>query len=275
MDIHIENNAQKFYPVYIDKYRFQDLKNFADWHADLQILFCFKNKGIVILDNDSISVEADEFCIFPPYSAHTMQGKLGDPFYFYELIISDDFLMEHGINTRNYLFDEVFTDAFLKKLILNIYDEFNNDAPSSTHDIEIYSLVCQFVAHLFKNHARFAQKKSVNKNIYYSIGYIKANLNNKITITDIANNIGFSPDYFASEFKKITGSTVMEYVNFLRCSSACRMLATTNYSVYEVFEKSAFSSYTHFINTFKKYIGITPGKYLVHCKEKKQTQVYL
>ncbi len=270
MDTYIENNSQEFYPIYLEKYAFGDLKNYADWHADLQILFCYKNKGIVIVDNDNIPVVVDEFCIFPPYSAHTMMGKPNDFFYFYELIISDDFLMDHGIDVRTFIFDEVFKDSFLKKLLLDMYHKLHKEKPSPTHDIEIYSLACQFSAHLFKYHARYAPMQSVNKNIYYAIGYIKANLNNKITIADIADNIGFSPDYFAKEFKKITGKTVMEYVNFLRCSSACRLLSTTNYSVYQVFEKSAFSSYAHFINTFKKNIGVTPSKYLAHYKEKNE-----
>lgn len=66
---------------------------------------------------------------------------------------------------------------------------------------------------------------------------------------------------FISEFKRITGKPLSEYLTEQKLHFAKKLLSTTSLSVLDVAGELGFDSVSHFIKIFKGQFGITPLRY--------------
>ena len=91
--------------------------------------------------------------------------------------------------------------------------------------------------------------------------YIKTNLSNKLTLKEISDYLGYSPNYCDALFKKKTGFSIMDYVLRERIKQAKGLLAENVLSLKEIAETIGFDDYNYFSRTFKKKTGYSPLKY--------------
>lgn len=82
-----------------------------------------------------------------------------------------------------------------------------------------------------------------------------------ISLEKVAMEIGLTPTYFSSLFKKETGESFVEYLTRIRLEESMRMLKETDEKVYVVAEKSGYPDAGYFSYVFKKKYGITPIQY--------------
>jgi len=88
--------------------------------------------------------------------------------------------------------------------------------------------------------------------------FIYENLENRISIRDIASEVGYSTSHFAQRFKGITGQTPWQFVRELRLIRAWELLIKESHSVARVAAMTGFSDQAHLCRSFKKRFGITP-----------------
>ncbi len=62
-------------------------------------------------------------------------------------------------------------------------------------------------------------------------------------------------------FKKLTGYTVIQYINILKIQKACDLLHETRKSITEIALDCGFNSTMYFCKTFKAILNITPTDY--------------
>ena len=68
-----------------------------------------------------------------------------------------------------------------------------------------------------------------------AVNYAKKNATSTdLTVKDIAENAGFSIDYFSRLFLAHTGFTVMAYVNYMRLKKAVVLLRNTEMSLLDI-----------------------------------------
>jgi AraC family transcriptional regulator len=103
-----------------------------------------------------------------------------------------------------------------------------------------------------------AESKSRFKHI---LEFIQQNLENEITIRELACKAYLSSDHFTRIFKKLIGQTPLDYINLKRVEKAQLLLATTNLSLKEILEKTGFNSPSYFNRIFKKLTDCTPLGY--------------
>lgn len=92
-----------------------------------------------------------------------------------------------------------------------------------------------------------------------------------ISIGEIAENAGFSLDYFSRIFLAHTGFTVSGYINYQRLKTAAIRLRRSNDSILEIALNAGFDSHEGFIKAFKKRYGLTPSDYRSENKSKALT----
>lgn len=106
------------------------------------------------------------------------------------------------------------------------------------------------------------RKESViSKPIVQCIDYVYKHIHNRITVNDLADYTGLSVSYLSRLFKKELGVSVSDYIREKKIERAQNLLRYSNYSFIEISNYLAFSSQSHFIQTFEKYVGLTPKKY--------------
>jgi AraC-like DNA-binding protein/mannose-6-phosphate isomerase-like protein (cupin superfamily) len=93
-----------------------------------------------------------------------------------------------------------------------------------------------------------------------TMSYIDEHLCEEISLDKLSSEFYTNGTYISRQFKKHTGLTLRDYILDKRISLA-RMQLASGKSVTEACYLSGFSDYANFIRSFKKQIGVTPGKY--------------
>ena len=90
--------------------------------------------------------------------------------------------------------------------------------------------------------------------------YISENSSERLTVKQIAENIGMSEKYFISFFRKAIGQSPYSYITGTKMQAAYNHLATGKYHVYEVADMMGYTDIYTFSKAFKKYYGKSPSK---------------
>ncbi len=97
--------------------------------------------------------------------------------------------------------------------------------------------------------------------------FIEANLQNELSLEDIAAAVHLSKAHLARKFKEAYQVTPNQFLVGMRLKQAAKLLKTTNLPVNEVVNQVGFYSASSFIRLFKNEFGVTP---MVFRMEKKK-----
>ena len=99
------------------------------------------------------------------------------------------------------------------------------------------------------------------KDIAKILDYINSSTEEKITVERLARELHLSPKHFRTIFERSVGMNPKQYITKSKLEKSQFYLTHTELSIQEIAAKLAFSSPTHYINTFTKYYRITPLLY--------------
>lgn len=91
--------------------------------------------------------------------------------------------------------------------------------------------------------------------------YVNENYRSEISLTGAAQVLNMNSNYISQLFKKETGITFVHYITQRRLDDAKELLTTTKKPLTDIALEVGFNDTFHFIKTFKKFIGMTPGQY--------------
>ncbi len=167
------------------------------------------------------------------------------------------------INYPHHIFKKGDEDTeYLSGKIKEMLEE--SEHKDRVHDYLMIANKYEITAYLHKNNfiadeSNLIDSKSIGA-ILPIVEYLHENYQNAITLKDISNALHLHGNYICKLFKKTTGVTVVDYLNYIRISKAESMLKE-GLSVAEVSEKTGFSSPSYFNKVFKKYFHIAPSTY--------------
>ena len=90
---------------------------------------------------------------------------------------------------------------------------------------------------------------------------IESRYANPPTLAQLSASVGMTPKYFCRFFKDATHRTPADYIAYYRVEMACYAFAATDQNVTEIALDMGFADLNYFIRCFKKYKGVTPGRY--------------
>ncbi len=97
--------------------------------------------------------------------------------------------------------------------------------------------------------------------------YIDHHLAERIGLADIANAACVSRYHFARMFRLSTGHSPMQYLLQRRIERARQLLLSGRHSVSTVAYELGFFDQSHFVNSFRRVTGATPGWYARHSRD--------
>lgn len=107
----------------------------------------------------------------------------------------------------------------------------------------------------------FSAIQQKNVPFSHSIDFVNANYTTSISITKLANSVGYSTAHFINLFKKYTGYTPKAYISLLRLKKAQYLLKNSCMSVGEISTECGFSDNLYFCRFFKLQCGMTPTEF--------------
>ena len=91
--------------------------------------------------------------------------------------------------------------------------------------------------------------------------YLTNHLNEKITLSDLADIFCINYTSLSNIYSSATGQTIIEYLTFLKISKAKELLINTDKKIYTISEELGYSDTKYFIKRFRKIVGITPKEF--------------
>lgn len=248
-------------------------------------LFAKAYKKELFMDTISRELGYKEYVMREDYSFHAPYNPEVE---FYEAVrdgnretvdkaLAVDFCDKKGLgelslnSLQSFKYHFVITAAMLSRYCIDggmeheqayhLSDLYINKADICTSKKELSALHKKMVKDYMKRMINLKTDKVYSKHIVLCINYIYDHLHEKITIGDAAAETGVSEGHLSRLFKKETGMTFNEYVMRKKTETARNMIDYSGYSLSQIANILAFGSQSYFVKVFKKYEGITPGKY--------------
>lgn len=129
------------------------------------------------------------------------------------------------------------------------------------------SLANCFATHLLRYHCAFEAcprnyKGGLStRKLRLAIDYIQANLDQKLSLRIIAQELHMSQFYFSELFKQSMGIPPYKYVLQQRVERSRQLLKNHELPITDIAYQCGFANQTHLTKHFRKVIGMTPKKY--------------
>ena len=92
--------------------------------------------------------------------------------------------------------------------------------------------------------------------------YIQEHYAERISLTDLSQELNVSCTHLNAKFKAEVGYTFHDFLNHYRISRAVELQKQGTWKLYEIAEMVGFSDYKYFNKVYKKYVGYPPNKSL-------------
>lgn len=237
-------------------------KGFGPYSWDYNVLhFVIEGEGTYVIGSKTYSVKPNQAFLIPANKETAHYADTKNPWKYFWIGFncnqSKELLELCGFSDNKFVvpFDDM---SFIRQQILKL-----NDVKSNQVAYEYVVLGC---LHEVLGMMLFKSSKSASPSdlkIYVNSAkiYMQANLENKISISDVAKYIGLDRSYFARIFKKITGKSPKSYLQDLRLSYSLILLDQSDLTLKQIALNCGFNDYPHFYKSFFKAYEISPTTY--------------
>ena len=153
-------------------------------------------------------------------------------------------------------------------MLENLYIEYLGHAKYSYTFLN--SMLIMFWAMLLRYHENDIEsiltKDSTGNSVTEILGYLNRHYQS-VSLSEAAEHFGHSSSHFSTLIKESTGRTFLQIIRDIKLNQACRALRETSLSNHAICELVGYESPEHFMRTFKKTYGMTPGEYRKKNKE--------
>jgi len=132
---------------------------------------------------------------------------------------------------------------------------------SLAHYLETEAIIAQLFSRFVKEELLGNVSKIANQNFQNVLQFIQKNLDQELSVRQLADMTFTSKDHFSRGFKSITGMPPSEYIIRKRLEKAKLLLLTTNHSLTEIIAQTGFRTTSYFCRIFKKYTDFTAEEY--------------
>ena len=133
---------------------------------------------------------------------------------------------------------------------------------ASENDLLLYGKLLNYISLLADNANRWASGDLYqNEIIEKAQEFINDNYREQIRLSDIANAVNLSPNYFHTIFSKNCGKTPRQYLEDYRISVAKKLLLTTKLTLEDIAERCGFETQQYLTTVFKAQTGFSPAQF--------------
>ena len=236
-----------------------------------EISYVISGKGSFSLDDTQMAVSAGDLIITPRHGQHAITASEDEPlFYAYMGFLPDESCQKLTPEIRRcYQTDRQIScrDQYeLYGCFRKCLDEFYHPAEGSQVIIEAcLSQMLVWTSRNFLNQPARRKEMDTTENpgllVYRIMSYIDRNICAPLTVTSIADSLGYSPFYLSHLFRARTTSTLQSYISDCKIEKAKELIGLNRFTLTEIAEKLSYPNLQSFSRAFRAKTGVAPSAY--------------
>ncbi|HEX6732147.1 MAG TPA: helix-turn-helix domain-containing protein [Pyrinomonadaceae bacterium] len=228
--------------------------------------------------NEVGKLQPSQALLLEPNTTFKASGKGVE---FLLLVISSAIVIQHAVSMRlvppkstvSFPHEPVINDGDVNALLARLDAELGVENPG--RDIVMRAIVEQLIVQILRRYAvpkrseelELSRVGLIDRRIRRSVELMHSQLDQELSLRDLAAASYLSPFHFARLFKKLTGVTPHSYLAAIRTNKAQLLLAETELSITEIGVRVGYLSASHFTKAFRSATGTTPREFrkaLIH-----------
>lgn len=240
-------------------------------HKAIEIIFVTSGSVACSIQDSQIILNSNDTVLINPLFSHRFRPLTPANVTYMQIDISKYDLRE--TYQISHCFDEFIAHQFTESHFLipqdselsHVLQKLKTEAMDQKKGFQLYmkGYIFEISAYI---HRHFLSPRTISKkylpDISAAVAYIEENLQSKIYLEDIAKAAGLEKYTICKIFKKATGQTIVDYINFVRLQKARSMLTSGDCNIAQVAFSCGFSSVQYFNRVFKNFYACTPSVYI-------------
>ncbi len=232
-----------------------------NWHENIEIELCVEGEGTVLINGTQIPIREGDMIVINSGELHytTTQARL-----VYDCLIVDTaFCRQFGFDYRALRFRSLVRDTAARSLFRSLVEEYDGEdrpfraARLGTRLLRLLIFLGEAYA---TRHAMPTEDDGVFHLVKEVLKLVQTRYRERLSLDEIARTVLCDKYELCRAFKRMTGQTVVEYIQNYRCARAAELL-DEGMRVAEAAEACGFGNPSFFAEVFGRRMGMSPTAY--------------
>lgn len=249
-----------------------------NYHDYLEIAYIYKGQGRFYIRNKPFDVSEGDIVLISNDEMHSLEATSGNKLQVICIYFLSDLIFQPGTNSPDLEYlsqfynqsstkskNRVYTDhnRMIMKIIKKMLKEL--DAKNEYYQLALKNYLLEILLTLMRyrgkktkrNGNKFRKAHDVErlKSVFI---YIQNNYDQRISLSELSKTICLSPAYLCRFFKKVTGTTISNYLLRTRIDRAKELLIKSNLTITQIAFKTGFESHSYFDRVFHRFTKLSP-----------------
>ena len=239
-------------------------------HDFFHLAYVRKGQLVFHADEQAYPLSPGSLILFPPGSVHSVPKDT------HNLCVQYEVLFRIPDPEQKALFADrqvlVLHDAsHLESLFSYIWVHYRNTDPLCVSCVESFlsTILLSFLADKPSSEGSsngYVDSGGYSPLVQRILSHVEKNYSEKYDLPSLARSLGFNKNYLCTAFRRETGITISDYINYNRIR---KMLVTLQYNgynkdfpIHEMAYQFGYVNTSYFNRVFKKYTGMTPTEFM-------------
>ena len=105
---------------------------------------------------------------------------------------------------------------------------------------------------------------SITQKVYAVTSYIHRHYASELSLEYLADKFFISPYYLSHQFRRVTGFSLINYIQITRVRNAQQLLLYTDMKIADITTSCGFTSFSQFNRVFNKFCHTSPSQFRVN-----------
>ena len=214
--------------------------------------------GYITINNEKFIIDTPTVALINTSNFHSTHLSGVSDASCMKISFADNMMSDYFAQTLNcpIVLKDYKTNPFIDKLIAKLSTTENN---KNYKEVILNSILLELCENGRKVQA--ISKMNINRLVTEAINILNHHFNEDITLNNVADDLGITPQYLSYIFSKNMNVSFSNYLTDIRLQYAAGILLDKTLSVTDACYLSGYQNLSHFVRSFKRKYNLSPGEY--------------